>query len=565
MGKTVIVDNIDNAIKIAKKNDYGFKIVTLDGQVVNTGGSLTGGSIDKRSGLISRTKEIEELKVVIAKLEKEIDKNDEKLFENKKEIEKIASKKEEIERNTASMDAKIASENTELSHIKLNCDNVRKTIENLSKEDGSILTEIDDINRRREELTKEIAAFEQQTGEIRKELSKDESEYESQLKKVKEAEDTFADRRVELGNASKDREVIEIRMANLVTELNDARESVIRKKNEIEAIKEENVRIAEEIEKISGGMNNAKTNFSELTEKIAEMEEAYNKSIETTRDIQNQAKEKQDEVFVLGQEVTRCENKVAKITSDTETVINKLWDDYEVTPGEAENYRTPIESMQSAIREAASIKREIKELGNINLDSIEEYKVVKERHKFLSNQEADLTQAKSDLLKVIDEMQTIMKERFSETFEKIKVSFNETFSELFGGGVAKLSFADESNILESGIEIEVQPPGKKLQNLTLLSGGERAFSAIALLFAVIKITPTPFCLLDEVEAALDEVNVYKFADYARRYSENTQFLIVTHRRGTMENADIMYGVTMQEKGVSKILKLKFEDLEDYDV
>lgn len=565
VGKTVIVDNIDNAIKIAKKNDYGFKIVTLDGQVVNTGGSLTGGSIDKRSGLISRTKEIEELKTVISKLEKEIDKNDEKLFENKKEIEKIASKKEEIERNTASLDTKIASENTELSHIKLNADNVKKTIENLTKEDGSILTEIDDISHRKDELTKEIAAFEESVTAIRKTLSEEEGQYEIQLTKVKEAEDSFADRRVELGNASKDREVIELRMAALVTELNDAKESVIRKKSEIESIKKENIRIAEEIEKISSGMNNAKTNFSELTEKISEMEDAYNKSIESTKEVQNKAKEKQDEVFVLGQEVTRCENKVAKITSDTETVINKLWDDYEVTPGEAENYRTPIESMQSAIREAASIKREIKELGNINLDSIEEYKVVKERHEFLSNQESDLSQAKSDLLKVIDEMQTIMKERFSETFEKIKVSFNETFSELFGGGVAKLSFADESNILESGIEIEVQPPGKKLQNLTLLSGGERAFSAIALLFAVIKITPTPFCLLDEVEAALDEVNVYKFADYARRYSENTQFLIVTHRRGTMENADIMYGVTMQEKGVSKILKLKFEDLEDYDV
>ena len=213
----------------------------------------------------------------------------------------------------------------------------------------------------------------------------------------------------------------------------------------------------------------------------------------------------------------------------------------------------------------SSIKRKIKELGNINIDAIEEYKAVSERYEFLSAQENDLNESKKNLTGIIDNMQSVMKEKFISAFYAISEEFKNVFASLFGGGIAKIYLADESDVLTSGIEIEVQPPGKKLQNLTLLSGGERAFSAIALLFAVLKTAPTPFCLLDEVEAALDEANVYKFANYAKKFTSDTQFLIVTHRRGTMETADILYGVTMQEKGVSKLLKLNFDDLEENDV
>ena len=216
--------------------------------------------------------------------------------------------------------------------------------------------------------------------------------------------------------------------------------------------------------------------------------------------------------------------------------------------------------LNSSIKRITELKKEIKSLGNINIDSIEEYKTVSERVDFLTEQTNDLEKSKKELVRIIDEMLLIMKERFSEQFKIINENFSRVFSELFGGGQANLSLSDPDNVLESGIEIEAQPPGKKLQNLTLLSGGERAFTAIALLFSILNVRPTPFCILDEIEAALDDVNVYRFAEYLKQYSQNTQFIVVTHRRGTMESANILYGVTMQEKGVSKLLTLNIDEV-----
>ena len=221
--------------------------------------------------------------------------------------------------------------------------------------------------------------------------------------------------------------------------------------------------------------------------------------------------------------------------------------------------------MNEAQKEASSIRGQIKALGNINIDAIEQYKEVKEKFDYLTEQKKDLDETKEKLTDIINEMQKIMIKQFNDTFVIKKEKFNKTFASLLGGGEGRRSLSDLDNILESGIEIEVQPPGKKLQNMMVLSGGERALSAIALLLSVLEVRPTPFCILDEVEAALDENNVYRFADYIKKYSEKTQFIVVTHRRGTMESADIMYGVTMQEKGISKLLKLKFEDLKEQNL
>lgn len=248
-----------------------------------------------------------------------------------------------------------------------------------------------------------------------------------------------------------------------------------------------------------------------------------------------------------------------------EQIISRLWDDYELTYSAALPFRAEDIRIADATKEAASLRSQMKALGNINLDAIDEYRAVREKYDFMAGQRQDLEDAKRKLEGIISQMQSVMTEQFQKSFSTIQERFNAVFQELFGGGSGKLSLTDPQHVLESGIDIEVQPPGKKLQNLMALSGGERAFAAIALLFAVLEVRPTPFCILDEVEAALDDVNVYRFADYVRKYSEKTQFIVVTHRRGTMEAADILYGVTMQEKGVSKLLKLKFEDLEDYHV
>jgi chromosome segregation protein len=232
-----------------------------------------------------------------------------------------------------------------------------------------------------------------------------------------------------------------------------------------------------------------------------------------------------------------------------------MWEDYELTPNNVEEYKE-VKNPQEVQKQVNSLRSDIRALGSINVDSIQEYKEVKERYDFLSEQRYDLEESSNKLRKVIQEMTETMKVQFTEQFKVINKNFGEVFAELFGGGKAELKLVDEDNILESGIDIEVQPPGKKLQNMMLLSGGERAFTAIAILFAILKINPAPFCVLDEIEAALDDVNVFRFADYIKRFTDQTQFLVITHRKGTMEAADTVYGITMEEKGISKLLSMK---------
>ena len=244
-----------------------------------------------------------------------------------------------------------------------------------------------------------------------------------------------------------------------------------------------------------------------------------------------------------------------KLEQDIEQIVNQLWEEYEITPNNAEGYERPT-NIALAAKQVHSLRNEIRNLGSINIDSIEEYKKAKERYDFMSEQRLDLEEAAAKLRKIISEMTETMKKEFIEKFNIINKNFNEVFIELFGGGKAELILEDESNILECGIDIKVQPTGKKLQNMMLLSGGERAFTAIALLFAILKINPAPFCILDEIEAALDDVNVYRYAEYLKKFSMETQFLVITHRKGTMEAADTVYGVTMEENGISKLLSMK---------
>ena len=259
----------------------------------------------------------------------------------------------------------------------------------------------------------------------------------------------------------------------------------------------------------------------------------------------------------LKAQVIKIEVKKSKLEEDLNQVINKMWEEYELTPNNAKEYSKP-ENVSLTQKKVNAIRQDIRDLGSINVDSIEEYKNLKQRYDFMCEQRLDLEETMAKLRNVIQDMTNIMKEQFTEQFKLINKNFGEVFQELFGGGRAELTLADEENILECGIEITVQPPGKKLQNMMLLSGGERAFTAIALLFAILKINPAPFCVLDEIEAALDDVNVYRYAEYLKKFAKETQFLIITHRKGTMEAADTVYGVTMEEKGISKLLSMKLK-------
>ena len=259
----------------------------------------------------------------------------------------------------------------------------------------------------------------------------------------------------------------------------------------------------------------------------------------------------------LKAQITKLEVKKTKIEEDITDIINKMWEEYELTPNNAGSYPKP-ENVSLTQRRVNVLRTDIKELGSVNVDSIEEYKKLKDRYDFMCEQRLDLDDTMAKLRNVIQDMTETMKKQFREKFEVINKNFGEVFKELFGGGMAEVILTDEANILECGIDITVQPPGKKLQNMTLLSGGEKAFTAIALLFAILRINPAPFCVLDKIEAALDDVNVYRYAEYLKKFAKDTQFLVITHRKGTMEVADTVYGVTMEEKGISKLLSMKLK-------
>ena len=272
---------------------------------------------------------------------------------------------------------------------------------------------------------------------------------------------------------------------------------------------------------------------------------------------EEQITEKFNVIEDLKAQLVKIDVKKTKIQEDINSIINKMWEEYELTPNAVENYEKP-NNISATQKEVNRLRNEIKEIGSVNIDSIEEYKNLKDRYDFMSEQRLDLETTMNKLRKIISEMTQIMKEQFKEKFKVINKNFDEVFKELFGGGKAELKLEDEEKILECDIEITAQPPGKKLQSMTLLSGGEKALTAIALLFAILKINPAPFCVLDEIEAALDDVNVYRYAEYLKKFAKDTQFLVITHRKGTMEVADTVYGVTMEENGISKLLSMKLK-------
>ncbi len=563
LGRTVIADNIDNATDMARRNGFKLRIVTLDGQLLNPGGSMTGGSIGKNQSLLSRARDIELMSAEVEKMQKQADRTDDEIADYKAQINDMADRKQKIE------DAMRDCEHEQVRLQLLNASDERllaeteRSIELLTNERGDIVSEMADIDKQKAVFKDEIVSREEKIKEIRSQLEKLESNGESLAEEREKLAAQITETKIALASSDNELRMIREKIDSSAADKENYLKEHAAKLEDIENAKKSNDSIHEEIESLGEKIKEAKSGTEDLHRRVDEGQKSYDDGSRRLKEMQQELKSQNAVIYDLQQETVRLESKNAKIESDTEAVIAKLWDDYELTYNTALEFKKTDFNMTEAQREAASLRSQIKALGNINIDSIEQYKEVKERFDYLTEQKKDLDETKEKLEQIIREMQTVMVKQFNESFDIIKRKFNETFAALFGGGVGSLSLSEPDNVLESGIEIEVQPPGKKLQNMMALSGGERALSAIALLFSVLEVRPTPFCILDEVEAALDDNNVYRFADYIRKYSKKTQFIVVTHRRGTMEAADIMYGVTMQEKGISKLLKLKFEDLEEY--
>ena len=563
IGRTVVMDNIDNAVELAKKSGYKYKIVTLDGQLINPGGSLTGGSINKTQSLLSRSKDIEALTLEIEKLHTQIDDNDDVIAEYNAEVKKMAVLKEKLDTDVSNSEREEVKLSASLSNNERIISELKKNISVITDESGSVLGEIEDIEKQKVNIEKNITDLEATVKNVREQIESLQNEGAEKTDEREAFINSVTDDRISLANMDKDVDMLNEKIAGINLNRDNSNFGIEERCTQINAISEQNISLENEISSIKHDIEEATKDSGELSKSISDNQSAYEAASVGLKENQKKLKEQNETIYVVQLELSRIENRNSKTEMEIEVITNKLWDEYELTYNAAMEYKRADFNMTESQKEASSLRAQIKSLGNINIDSIEQYKEVKERFDFLSAQKHDLDETKAKLEDIIREMQTIMVKQFKESFEIIRTHFDVVFKALFGGGTGKLSLSDPDNVLESGIDIEVQPPGKKLQNMMALSGGEKALSAIALLFSVLEVRPTPFCILDEVEAALDDNNVYRFADYIRKYSEKTQFIVVTHRRGTMEAADIMYGVTMQEKGVSKLLKLKFEDLEEY--
>ncbi len=560
--RVAVFDTMDHAIVAARNFRHSFKIVTLTGEVLNPGGSITGGSFKNNTGAISRNAEISELKeklktweTRLAQLEQEVSKKREAVASVRDASEAEKLKKQQF--NTRKIDI--------LSKIRLNgqlIDTLKKDLSVLEEENSALADKLAQNETSLNSFGTQMQQLNQSIAELEENIFQNNQDYEKIIQVKEEYNARISDEKMALGYLEKDIATEKDKLISLNREMDEQREGLAAKEAEIQEAQEKNEDLQDEIEFKYQQIAQLKDNIARYQQEIEENKQKKNECETAIVESQNGSKELRDKMISLQEEYSRLESRTTKAETELEYIINNLWDSYELTVTTATELKKDIGSISAANKSISSLKNKIKELGNINIDAIEEYKNVNERYEFLTNQKNDLLEAKTNLEQIITEMLKLMKTIFGAQFEKISTAFNETFQELFGGGKADLHLSDPTNILESGIEIDVQPPGKKLTNISLFSGGEKAFTAIALLFAILKVKPTPFCLFDEIEAALDDVNVYRYADYLKKYKEDTQFIIISHRRGTMEAADTLYGVTMQEKGVSKLLSLNIDEVEE---
>ncbi|MBR3953887.1 MAG: chromosome segregation protein SMC [Clostridia bacterium] len=555
LGKTVVAEDLDCAIEIAKKYNYRFKIVTLDGQVINAGGSMTGGSRIQNAGFISRANEIDRLKTESTALAGE-----------------IAKCSEEVKKA-----------NADLSLANAELEGAQADLLRANEEKLRIESDLKILQGRISEAASAVQALEEE----KKNAAERTDYYKESIRLANEQHETLLGKKQELTqtlhNLSGGRDDLAEQREHLTAERSEVQLHIMEIRKDIDARKES-------IEMLRGRLNNLSERRSQLEKEIAAIEQ---KTVLIRSDVRNQrdganalreeaveARNKTKELAELrmrtesaadhsrseerrltadrekvGADLVRLEERLAAIERDAQEIERKLFEEYGLTRREAADLGIQLESHSQAQKRLSELKHAIKALGSVNVAAIEEYKEVSERYTFLSEQVSDAEKSKAELLRLIAELTENMAVRFRERFTQINESFKVTFAQIFNGGSAELILEDESDILECGIEIKAQPPGKNVRNLSLLSGGEKGLCAIALLFAILKVTPAPFCIFDEVEAALDDVNVARFAQFVRGLTNETQFILITHRRGTMEEADVLYGVTMQEEGVSKLLEL----------
>ena len=560
LGRTVVVEDMDCGIAIARKYSNRFRIVTLDGQVLNRGGSMTGGSVSRSAGILSRANELKELNARREALTEKLDAALREADEAKRDL------------NAAQYELDVAREQqrgAEDAVLRLTGEKKQydMLLESLRSRESDIAAELESITARTEELKKAAAAREEEIKKHEAEAARCRAESEEKLAGQNELQrdsahlgDEIAARKSTLAGFTAERETTERALGDLETLAQQMRGDEDGRRALIEDYRAKIKAAEEEIAQHDAVTASLRADAEKRRAELAELAEAK-LTLEGERSANDRRYRECNELLSQTQAAAgRLEQKRVTAAMEEKQILDKLWESYELSHSAAQEQRIELESVPKASRRINELKREINGLGNVNVGAIEEFDRVNTRYTYLTGQRDDVEKAKEELLGVIENITSEMTVIFKEQFALIRESFQETFLELFGGGKATLELEDENAVLDYGIEIKVQPPGKALKTLSLLSGGEKAFVAIALYFAILKVHPTPFCVMDEIEAALDEPNVIRVAHYMRRICDKTQFIVITHRRGTMEAADVLYGVTMQERGVSKVLTINMNDM-----
>ncbi|MBP1991370.1 chromosome segregation protein SMC [Paenibacillus eucommiae] len=562
LGNVIIADNLENANHIAAKGQYRYRIVTLEGDVVNPGGSMTGGSLQKKAvGLLSRQRQIDELKLEITASSDQLEVLKGKASQMKRDIAEDMLNVEKLRQEGEQKRIEEQQLRAELNPLEAESRNVEEHLMMDSQDLDSLLQEKADFMKKKQEAEQALELQKQEEASLQLAIRDAEIFRKASESEKEELQTQLTDLKVKVASVTQEKQSLLDQQRRLQQDFSDTEVELTGNRELLQQLERHMGSHEQESTQQIEQLNDLKLKKQNCTEKM-EYKRAERAEWQHKLDMEeNETRTQRTQLKQVEEQLHQTEVRVTRLDVELENLLKKLSEEYDLGYELAkERYPVPddVPGTQNRVRE---FKREIASLGVVNLLAVEEFERVSERYEFLSGQKNDLIEAKTTLYQVIREMDIEMSKRFKTTFDAIRSHFGHVFSKLFGGGRADLILSEPENLLDTGIEIVAQPPGKKLQNLQLLSGGERALTAIALLFSIIRVKPVPFCVLDEVEAALDEANVSRFAEYLREFSESTQFIVVTHRKGTMEEADVLYGVTMEEGGVSKLVSVRLEDEE----
>lgn len=558
LGNIVVVEDLPQAIAIARQTNHQVRLVTLSGETIMPGGAMSGGSFH-RSGFLSRSRELDELALRVENLQENVNQLEEEykavlscLEEKRQSLQMTRARSEETEKNRISLQK-------DAEYLVGERERIAKQLSQLQREEEELACELNEVTLQ----TKEAAAGLETLEEKNTLLEENIKAVEQRIKELENLRSSLKEKmtqgQISLAAFAQEEKNTREKIAEIRQAHAEAAEKLSVFYREITELNDEIEKAQEESAALAAAQGDLQKRLLRLAEQKQKLAADRREAAENVARQEEELKTRREEVGCLQEEVHRAEVALTRLLTERENIEDNLFHNFGMTMEQVLKYARPVKSVRDEQRRLEELKDLMTSLGEVNLGAIAEYHHQKERHTFLLSQKQDLVEAQKSLYRVIEEMEHTMQRQFTETFVKVGEAFNHTFSRLFGGGKAKLFLVDPENVLESGVEIDVQPPGKKLQNLMLLSGGERALTAIALLFAVLKVRPTAFCVLDEIEAALDEANVDRFAEYLKEFAKTTQFIVITHRKGTMEAADVLYGITMEEPGISRLVSVRLSD------